>query len=154
MKKTITFVAALLLCVGAFAESYTLNFVEYSKTDGDSDKVYVKEDSWFVEVENAKSYVDKIAYANVESVSVHLGEVGERLKDLNVVVSNVRQFDGYYGTTTVYSFEDENGNKITWFSSKDKDIKVGDKIVLTGTVKKLDSYQGDNITILTRCKIA
>lgn len=43
MKKTITFVAALLLCVGAFAESYTLNFVEYSKTDGDSDKVYVKE---------------------------------------------------------------------------------------------------------------
>ena len=35
MKKTITFVAALLLCVGAFAESYTLNFVECSKTDGD-----------------------------------------------------------------------------------------------------------------------
>ena len=43
MKKTITFVAALLLCVGAFAESYTLNFVEYSKTDGYSDKFYVKE---------------------------------------------------------------------------------------------------------------
>ena len=42
MKKTITFVAALLLCVGAFAESYTLNFVECSKTDGDGADIYVK----------------------------------------------------------------------------------------------------------------
>lgn len=42
MKKTITFVAALLLCVGAFAESYTLNFVEYSQTDKDSAAIYVK----------------------------------------------------------------------------------------------------------------
>ena len=42
MKKTITFVAALLLCVGAFAESYTLNFVEYSQKDKDSANIYVK----------------------------------------------------------------------------------------------------------------
>ena len=42
MKKSISFVAALLLCVSAFAESYTLNFVEYSKTDGDSGTEYVK----------------------------------------------------------------------------------------------------------------
>lgn len=42
MKKTITFVAALLLCVGAFAESYTLNFVECSQTDGDSATIYQK----------------------------------------------------------------------------------------------------------------
>lgn len=42
MKKTITFVAALLLCVGAFAESYTLNFLECSKTDGDGADIYVK----------------------------------------------------------------------------------------------------------------
>ena len=42
MKKTITFVAALLLCVGAFAESYTLNFVECSKTDGDGGTEYAK----------------------------------------------------------------------------------------------------------------
>ena len=41
MKKTITFVAALLLCVGAFADSYTLNFVECSKTDGDGADIYV-----------------------------------------------------------------------------------------------------------------
>lgn len=59
MKKTITFVAALLLCVGAFAESYTLNFVEYSKTDGDSDKVYVKEVETIFGTE-ALVYVDSI----------------------------------------------------------------------------------------------
>lgn len=44
MKKSISFVAALLLCVGAFAESYTLNFVEYSKTDSDSSAIYKKVD--------------------------------------------------------------------------------------------------------------
>lgn len=59
MKKTITFVAALLLCVGAFADSYTLNFVEYSKTDGDSDKVYVKEVEAIFGAE-ALVYVDSI----------------------------------------------------------------------------------------------
>ena len=59
MKKTITFVAALLLCVGAFADSYTLNFVEYSKTDGNSDKVYVKEVEAIFGAE-ALVYVDSI----------------------------------------------------------------------------------------------
>ena len=42
MKKTITFVAALLLCVGAFAESYTLNFVETSSESSDGSNVYSK----------------------------------------------------------------------------------------------------------------
>ena len=42
MKKTITFVAALLLCVGAFAESYTLNFVETSSETSDGGNVYSK----------------------------------------------------------------------------------------------------------------
>lgn len=42
MKKTITFVAALLLCVGAFAEPYTLNFVEWSQTNEDDSTIYVK----------------------------------------------------------------------------------------------------------------
>ncbi|MGN1247065.1 MAG: hypothetical protein ACI4UO_00595 [Paludibacteraceae bacterium] len=45
MKKTISFVAALLLCVGAFAGSYTLNFVECSQTDGDSSAIYQKGNS-------------------------------------------------------------------------------------------------------------
>ena len=42
MKKTITFVAASLLCVGAFAEPYTLNFVEWSQTNEDDSTIYVK----------------------------------------------------------------------------------------------------------------
>lgn len=42
MKKTILSLAAVLLCSMAFAESYTLNFVEYSQTDKDSATSYVK----------------------------------------------------------------------------------------------------------------
>ena len=45
MKKTIAFVAALLLCVGAFAESYTLNFVETSSENSDSSAIYSKGNS-------------------------------------------------------------------------------------------------------------
>ena len=59
MKKSISFVAALLLCVGAFAESYTLNFVEYSKTDSDSSAIYKKSvDAIFGS--DALTYVDTI----------------------------------------------------------------------------------------------
>ena len=59
MKKSISFVAALLLCVGAFSESYTLNFVEYSKTDGDSSAIYKKSvDAIFGS--DARTYVDTI----------------------------------------------------------------------------------------------
>ena len=59
MKKTITFVAALLLCVGAFAESYTLNFVEYSQKDKDSANIYVKGVEAIFGAE-ALDYVEKI----------------------------------------------------------------------------------------------
>ena len=59
MKKTITFVAALLLCVGAFAESYTLNFVEYSQKDKDSANIYVKGVEAIFGTE-ALDYVEKI----------------------------------------------------------------------------------------------
>ena len=59
MKKTITFVAALLFCVGAFAESYTLNFVEYSQKDKDSANIYVKGVAAIFGAE-ALDYVEKI----------------------------------------------------------------------------------------------
>lgn len=42
MKKNLFFVAATLLSSMAFAQSYTLNFVEYSAKDKDSASVYVK----------------------------------------------------------------------------------------------------------------
>lgn len=59
MKKTITFVVAMLLCVGAFAESYTLNFVEYSQTEKDSGSVYLKSVEAIFGIK-ALAYVDTI----------------------------------------------------------------------------------------------
>mgnify|MGYP006919008551 FL=1 len=45
MKKLFLSMAAVLLSSMAFAQSYTLNFVECEKTDGDGSSVYSKGNS-------------------------------------------------------------------------------------------------------------
>ena len=63
MKKTITFVAALLLCVGAFAESYTLNFVETS-SDSAGSNVYSKGN-------NATEYIMNVVGDTTDIASIN-----------------------------------------------------------------------------------
>ena len=41
-----------------------------------------------------------------------------------------------------------------WFTTANIKIKVGEKGILTGTVKKHDIYKNNKITIVTRCKIS
>jgi hypothetical protein len=46
-------------------------------------------------------------------------------------------------------------NVITWFCSGaglDDDIEIGDTLLLTGTVKKHQVYNGVKQTVLNRCK--
>jgi hypothetical protein len=40
---------------------------------------------------------------------------------------------------------------LTWFASKGV-LQEGDTVLLTGTVKKHDEYNGQKQTIMTRCK--
>lgn len=84
--------------------------------------------------------------------SSHIGNVKDRLT-VQAKVEQIRWFNGSYGETQILKFRDGDGNALTWFSSREQDVKVGDTVNLTGTVKKHDSYRGEAQTVLTRCRL-
>lgn len=93
--------------------------------------------------------------ARPESLSEYVGEIKERLRDISVVYESRHTFEGFYGTSTVYTFKlDEN--VLTWFTSGKgvpAGIEIGDFVLLTGTVKEHKEYNGVKQTILSRCVI-
>lgn len=97
--------------------------------------------------------LDRIADAQPESTSEWIGEEGEKINDLPVTLVRASGFGGRYGWSNIYKFEDELGNVITWFTSKVLDLEIDDSCFLSGTIKKLDEYQGEKQTVMTRCKI-
>ena len=101
--------------------------------------------------ENAKEIADAALMAAAPaSESDWVGEEKERLRDLKVTCTAVRHTDGYYGTTTIYTF-DYNKNILVWMTSSAKDINEGDSLLLTGTVKEHSLYKGKKQTKLSRC---
>lgn len=79
-----------------------------------------------------------------------IGEIGERLRALDVQLMSVREYDGAYGLSYIYQFS-YKGNTLVWMTTKQLDIKPNEWCVLTGTVKKYESYRGINQTYLNRC---
>lgn len=96
------------------------------------------------------------------SPSVHVGAVGERLRDLALTVAAVNSWDTAWGTTYLYSFQDDAGNVLKWFASRpeyvpgedrDEQLRPGAKVIVTGTVKAHEEYKNAAETVLTRCKV-
>lgn len=103
--------------------------------------------------DNAKEIAEAaLATLNPESHSEYMGEIKERLRDLQVTLTAARSFDGFYGTSFVYTFM-YGENVLVWMTSSYKDIEVGDHYILTGTVKSHDEYKGVKQTKLSRCII-
>ena len=86
--------------------------------------------------------------------SLFIGTPGEKITNVNAVVTFYNQYDNNFnGYTHLYKF-DNDGNVITYFSSKDLNLAVGDNVLIKlATVKKHDSYNGVNQTVITRGKI-
>lgn len=101
--------------------------------------------------EDAKEKADAaINAAMPESLSEYVGEVKERLRDLHATLTDSRQIDGYYGTSTIYTFK-VGENVFIWLTSSYHDIQIGDNIILTGTIKDHKEYRGVKQTVLSRC---
>ena len=84
-----------------------------------------------------------------------VGTVGERVRDLKVVITDMRFFDSYYGTTILYKMVDADGNRFGWFSSSGSiGDAVGETVTITGTVKDHKVYKDIEETMLTRCKVS
>ena len=89
--------------------------------------------------------------------SEYVGNVGEKISNIDVTLLFQRSFDGQYGTTILYAFEDANGNRLSWFSSNNLGLTDKEKYkILVGTVKKQDisKYGGHKETYITRVKLA
>ena len=86
--------------------------------------------------------------------SSFVGTVGERLRDLTVVLTDHRMIDTSFGYSSLYKMVDEGGNLFAWFSSNGIDRAVGETITITGTVKAHKTFKDIQETMLTRCKVS
>ena len=106
-------------------------------------------------------YVNKIRWdarraraeqAKKELNNEYAGAVGDKITT-DATVECVTGFDGQYGYMYVYNFKDVHGHMLVWFTSKELEVNEGDKIRISGTIKKLNEYKGIKQTVLTRCKV-
>ncbi|MGV0653755.1 hypothetical protein ABQE48_07735 [Mycolicibacterium thermoresistibile] len=83
-----------------------------------------------------------------------IGEVKERVRDFSIELTTVRQFDGNYGTTTLFVGRTPSGHVVKWFASGAWRYDVGDTLYLAAaTVKAHENYKGIDQTVITRGKI-
>ena len=88
-----------------------------------------------------------------ELPSNHMGNVGDRLKNLEVIVTRVSYHETAYGTSSFVGMIDKDGNKYIWFASGKIHFDQDEAITMDATVKKHDEYKGTKQTVLTRCKV-
>lgn len=104
---------------------------------------------------DAASKVESIIEASrPASTSEWFGAIGKRFKEVPVTLVGIYGFQGQYGYSQVVKFQTETGDVLTWFTSVNIPVEVGENCFLTGTVKKWDEYRGERTTIITRAKIS
>ncbi len=87
-----------------------------------------------------------------KDTSEYVGTIGDRIKGIEVEVIFMKEINTYYGLSELYMFRDADGNNYKTFYSGGKwGAEAGDKVLLTGTVKKHEEYKGKKSTMLSRC---
>jgi hypothetical protein len=96
----------------------------------------------------------KRARQEADAASTHVGNVGDRLKDVEMVVEFTKSFEGYYGSKMIVKFRDLRGNVFVTFGTSNWlwECERGQRYLVTGTVKSHDEYEGTLQTQLTRTK--
>ena len=120
-------------------------FYDYFTWDEETNSAFMKE--------GTREAIERIFNPPETCNSTYVGEIGERLRDIPVVVCNIGGFDSPYGYKWVYTFEDEEGNRYTWFTTSQQAISIGSSVGLTGTIKGHVEYKGVETTQLTRCSL-
>lgn len=83
--------------------------------------------------------------------SEYLGTPGEKLTQLKVKLNGTHSFNTNWGLNTLYFFEDEQGNKISWNNSgQGLSARKGESFHITGTVKQHKLYRDQEQTVLQR----
>lgn len=88
-------------------------------------------------------------------VSNHMGEVGQKLENINATFTRYGTCAGFRGGVThIYTFTTDEGNVLVWFSSTIIKADVNDKVVITkATVRDHTEYKGVKQTNILRAKV-
>lgn len=120
------------------------------KVDGyNLQEIDVNEDTYNDTVEIFK----EITFEVVESESKYVGNINDKI-EISAKLKLVSHYETHFGTTYIFVFIDKQNNLFVWKTSKLlKEINVGDKVEVKGTIKEHSEYNHEKQTILTRCKV-
>lgn len=83
-----------------------------------------------------------------------LGDIKQRIRNISLQLTAVREIDGYYGTTTLFIGRTDDGHIVKWFATGTFTYDIGDTLNLeAATVKDHEIYEGLDQTVITRAKI-
>jgi hypothetical protein len=87
--------------------------------------------------------------------SEFVGEVDKR-SDFTLTLTRTHWIEDNYngGTKPLYIFQDENGNAVKWFSSRDLNLNEGETYEMVATVKQHEDHSTyGKSTVITRAKV-
>ena len=113
-------------------------------------------DKAYTEIKStAKDHMVRIlrAYRPQDMVeSQYVGELGDKLVNIPVVLESKRKFNSAYGESNIFLFN-MNGNILVWITKLNVAAEIGSHMRLSGTIKEFKEFRGCKQTRVTRCKI-
>lgn len=104
-------------------------------------------------VERAAKVAQWAAAKAAKQASDFIAPVGTKKVRVEGTISAIRYIPGDYNTTVLYTILTKDGNLVKWFASREAlGENEGREVVIEGTVKKHEDYEGVKSTVLTRCK--
>lgn len=100
--------------------------------------------------EEVAAYVETLIYDPGQSEWV--GSIKERVT-LELNCTRILHFMNSYGESTMFMFEDDEGDILTWTTQTSQDIEEDHRYLITGTVKEHTIYRNNKQSVLTRCKV-
>lgn len=104
----------------------------------------------------AKEEARKAEIEAQKAQSQYVGTVGEKIT-IEATLAFEASYQTQFGTTSIYSFKDAEGNTLVWKTSSslwagEKVVMKGDKIRFTATIKEHSEYKGEKQTMLQRVR--
>lgn len=97
-------------------------------------------------------HIKSVSTTITKRVNVGLGDIDE-LKAVRCTLLRVVPSIKYGSVTHVCTFRDEHGHTLKWFSSTHPHYDIGTRLLLTGSVKRHDEYQGTTSTVVDECTL-
>ncbi len=89
----------------------------------------------------------------VRPVSNYAGELGKRMRGIEIEVESIKSWESVYGWTSLFKLRDNNGNILVWITTGGSTMKEGEHHTVDATVKKHSEYHGEKQTAVSRLTV-